>query len=374
MAGAGMQTRSPVQAVALGSQSSQHHAPHVEPGDTPALGPAAGRVLSMTLPSLVHPGVAGAYCDPAAAPASRPRAHGRVSGNMLDRPRDRGTLGPRAPEGGATTKDDPAQRHQGGDGAESLAADYQAQAPAGAAAVRFSLLQTCGHDLTRIPFSEPFLDNQSIGIRIAQLQPNRAFRGARAAKPAQNARKFAGGSGLVQRGSFRSSTVTGGSTERLDASGGVRFANYAARDMAGDSPPFRIRFRVPLTLIPLVAGVAVAVPLWSTQARVDFFNAATHVLAIGVVGMALSGRFFRLARHLDQGIAGAYVLINVVGVLLATALGLYFSFHALATGHSQTPDLAVTAGSLVSGSLAFAVQALFGTPGMREDESGDNPF
>jgi hypothetical protein len=144
--------------------------------------------------------------------------------------------------------------------------------------------------------------------------------------------------------------------------------------MAGESPPFRIRFRVPLTVAPLLVGVAVAVPLWDSQGDLEFFSAATHVLAIGAVGMALSGRFFRLARHVDQGIAGAYVLVNVIGVLVGTGVGLFFSFHALATGHSQTPDLALTAGSLASGIVAFGVQALFGTPGMHEDESDDTPF
>jgi hypothetical protein len=141
--------------------------------------------------------------------------------------------------------------------------------------------------------------------------------------------------------------------------------------MGGTSPPFRIRFRVPLTLIPLVVGVAVAASLWNEQADIEFFSAATHVLAIGAVGMALTGGFFRLGRHLDQGIAGAYVLINVVGVLVGTGLGLFFSFHALANGRSQTPDLAITAGALASGIVAFGVQALFGTPGMRDEEPGD---
>jgi hypothetical protein len=81
-----------------------------------------------------------------------------------------------------------------------------------------------------------------------------------------------------------------------------------------------------------------------------------------------------LARHLDQGIAGAYVLLNVIGVLAGTGVGLFFSFHALANGRSETPDLAMTAGSLTSGIVAFGVQALFGTPGMRDEESSDNPF
>ena len=129
---------------------------------------------------------------------------------------------------------------------------------------------------------------------------------------------------------------------------------------------------MPLTLVPLVVFVAVAAPLWTNQAQIEFFNAATHVLAIGAVGMALSGGFFRLSRHLDQGFAGLYVLLNVVGVLGVTGVGLFFSFRALAHGHSETPDLALTAGSLASGIVAFGVQALFGTPGVREEESAES--
>jgi hypothetical protein len=147
--------------------------------------------------------------------------------------------------------------------------------------------------------------------------------------------------------------------------------------VTGKKQPFRLRFRVPLSLVPLVVGVAVAVPLWGERADIEFFSAATHVLAIGAVGMALSGRFFRLATHVDEGPAGLYVLLNVLGVLAGTGVGLFFSFHALANGHSETPDLAMTAGSLASGIMAFGVQAMFGTPGMHEeeeDEETESPF
>jgi hypothetical protein len=147
--------------------------------------------------------------------------------------------------------------------------------------------------------------------------------------------------------------------------------------VTGKKQPFRLRFRVPLSLVPLVVGVAVAVPLWGEHADIEFFSAATHVLAIGAVGMALSGRFFRLATHVDEGPAGLYVLLNVLGVLAGTGVGLFFSFHALANGHSQTPDLAMTAGSLASGIVAFGIQAMFGTPGMHEEaeeEQGESPF
>jgi len=81
------------------------------------------------------------------------------------------------------------------------------------------------------------------------------------------------------------------------------------------------------------------------------------------------GRFFRLAPHRGAGVAGAYVGLNVLGVLLAIGLGLFFSFRALAVGSSGTADLAVTAASLASGIAAFGVQAIFGTPGIEEDDA-----
>jgi hypothetical protein len=44
-----------------------------------------------------------------------------------------------------------------------------------------------------------------------------------------------------------------------------------------------------MTVVPPLAGITVAVPLWGTDAEPEFFSAATHVLAIGAVGMALTG-------------------------------------------------------------------------------------
>ena len=142
--------------------------------------------------------------------------------------------------------------------------------------------------------------------------------------------------------------------------------------MAGRAP-WRVRFRVPLTVIPPVVGIAVAIPLWGHKADVEFFGAATEVLAIGAVGMALSGRFFRLSIHRDAGAAGAYAIVNVLSVLVATGLGLGFAFGALAAGHAREPDLAIVAGGLCTGISAFALQALFGTPGLEQEESTDPP-
>ena len=136
--------------------------------------------------------------------------------------------------------------------------------------------------------------------------------------------------------------------------------------MAGETP-FRVRFKVPLTVAPPLIGIAVAAVLWGERSRPDFFLAASHVLALGAIALALQGRFFRLAPHRGAGVAGAYVGINVLGVLIATALGLFCSFRVLAVGHSGSADLAITAGSLAAGIGAFGVQAMFGTPGMEEE-------
>ena len=116
-----------------------------------------------------------------------------------------------------------------------------------------------------------------------------------------------------------------------------------------------------------MVGVAVAIPLWGAHAEPEFFAAATHVLAIGSVALALQGRFFRLVTHVEEGPAGAWVMISVLGVLISIGLGLGFAFHALAEGHSSASNLAVTAGALSAGIAAFAVQALFGTPGLRDE-------
>ena len=134
--------------------------------------------------------------------------------------------------------------------------------------------------------------------------------------------------------------------------------------------PVRIRFAVPLTFFPPVVGLAVGIPLWGEKAELEFFSAATHVLAIGAVAMALTGNFFRLSIHIGAGARSVYPILNVVFVLVVTGLGLGFSFGALAAGHAREPDLAFTAAALASGTSAFAIQALFGTPGLRDEDPG----
>jgi hypothetical protein len=145
-------------------------------------------------------------------------------------------------------------------------------------------------------------------------------------------------------------------------------AEVRSRAMAGEPEPWRVRFRVPMTVMPLVAGVAVAIPLWGTDAKPEYFSAATHVLAIGAVGMALTGGFFRLRIHLGTGLGGPWAMLNVLSVLVSVGVGLGFAFSALAKGHGDASHAAVVAGSLSTGIAAFAVQALFGTPGVRGDE------
>jgi hypothetical protein len=139
--------------------------------------------------------------------------------------------------------------------------------------------------------------------------------------------------------------------------------------MTGRSEPWRIRFRVPMTVLPLLVGVAVAIPLWGTEAEPEYFSAATHVLAIGAVGMALTGGFFRLRIHVGTGMGGPWAMLNVLSVLVSVGVGLGFAFSALAKGHGDDSHAAIVAGSLATGITAFAVQALFGTPGVRGDEA-----
>ena len=133
--------------------------------------------------------------------------------------------------------------------------------------------------------------------------------------------------------------------------------------------PFRVRFAAPLTVIPIIAGVATAIPLWGTHGEPDFFLAATHVIAIGAVALALQGRFFRLRAHLEGGVSGAYAILNVVSILAAIGVGLGFAFSALAIGKSADSHVALTAGALATIVAAFAVQALFGTPGVGAEDN-----
>ena len=150
---------------------------------------------------------------------------------------------------------------------------------------------------------------------------------------------------------------------------GLRAASAKRRGVV-EQTPFRLRFRVILTVVPVVVGLAVGATLWGDDAQPEFFVAATHVLAIGSVGMALTGHFFRLAIHRGTGAGGIYAIVNVLTVLLFTGVGLFFSFHALATGEAGQADVAFVGGALATGITAFGVQALFGTPGLAT-EDGD---
>jgi hypothetical protein len=123
-----------------------------------------------------------------------------------------------------------------------------------------------------------------------------------------------------------------------------------------------------MTVLPPLVGIAVALPLWGARAEPEFFSAATHVLAIGAVGMALTGGFFRLAIHRDTGPAGPWAILSVLSVLIAVGLGLGFAFWALADGHGGDPHVAIVAGALSTGISAFGVQAMFGTPGAGGEE------
>ena len=133
--------------------------------------------------------------------------------------------------------------------------------------------------------------------------------------------------------------------------------------------PLRVRLRLLLTLIPPVIGIAVAVALWGDHGEEAFFDAATHVLALGAIALAIQGRFFRLQQHVSGGLGDAYAILNVIMILVATGLGLAFAFRALARGESGSADLAITSGALATGVAAFAVQALFGTPGVADEEA-----
>jgi hypothetical protein len=131
---------------------------------------------------------------------------------------------------------------------------------------------------------------------------------------------------------------------------------------------FRVRYRVPLTVVPPVAGIATAIPLWNSHAETEFFSASAHVIALGGIGLAIQGRFFRLRPHVTGHAVDAYAILNLVTVLVSVGVGLFFSFRALAHGSARSPDLPLVAASLATAVAAFAVIALFGNPGEVEEE------
>jgi hypothetical protein len=128
--------------------------------------------------------------------------------------------------------------------------------------------------------------------------------------------------------------------------------------------PFRVRFALPLTLFPFVCGIGTAIPLWGEHADRIFFATAAEVIALGAVAMALQGSFFRVTS--SPGRRGGWGLATI---LISVGVGLAFAFGALARADGGAdPHLALTAGALSMGIAAFAVQALFGTPGAEQDD------
>jgi hypothetical protein len=121
---------------------------------------------------------------------------------------------------------------------------------------------------------------------------------------------------------------------------------------------FADRFRIVLTLVPFVAGIATAVPLWGAKADRLFFATAAEVIALGAVAMALQGGIFRVARG---GAGPAPGGVGMATILISVGVGLGFAFAALgrADGGGE-PHVALTAGALAMGVAAFAIEALFG--------------
>jgi hypothetical protein len=119
-------------------------------------------------------------------------------------------------------------------------------------------------------------------------------------------------------------------------------------------------FSVALALIPYVAGITTAVVLWGTKAEELFFATAAEVIALGAVAMALQGGLFQLRGSDARPARDRYALATI---LVSVGVGLGFAFGALARGDGGgEPHLAMTAGGLVMGISAFALQALFGAP------------
>lgn len=120
-----------------------------------------------------------------------------------------------------------------------------------------------------------------------------------------------------------------------------------------------MRLQLALALLPFAFGTITAVLLWGSRADELFFATAAEVIALGAVAMALQGGFFRIAEH-GHAARSRYPMATI---LIAAGVGLGFAFGALARGDGGgEAHLAMTAGGLVIGISAFALQALFGEP------------
>ena len=120
-----------------------------------------------------------------------------------------------------------------------------------------------------------------------------------------------------------------------------------------------MRLQLALALLPFAFGTITAVLLWGSRADELFFATAAEVIALGAVAMALQGGFFRIAEH-GRAARSRYPMATI---LIAAGVGLGFAFGALARGDGGgEAHLAMTAGGLVIGISAFALQALFGEP------------
>ena len=115
-------------------------------------------------------------------------------------------------------------------------------------------------------------------------------------------------------------------------------------------------------LIPYVAGIVTAVLLWGDRAEPLFFATAAEVIALGAVAMSLQGGVFKIGGGRDRRDSA------VMGtILISVGVGLGFAFGALARGDGGgKAHLAVVAGALVVGILAFALEAFFGPETQRD--------
>jgi hypothetical protein len=127
------------------------------------------------------------------------------------------------------------------------------------------------------------------------------------------------------------------------------------------------RRQMVLTLLPALAFVGTAIPLWGQQAEPEFFSAATHVLALGGIALVLQAGFFQMSEHAKAGPRGVLVVGNLAFLLVSVGVGLGCAFGALANGEPHHADLALVSGSMAAQIAAFAVIVLFGSPAGAED-------
>lgn len=119
-------------------------------------------------------------------------------------------------------------------------------------------------------------------------------------------------------------------------------------------------------LVPIV-GFLSLVPLYGKHASLPFYGAASQIIPVLLLVLAVEGRAFVLAQRqrltsemVNQRREQQAAALFSIGMLTALGLGEAASLHALATERPFAVSYGITTGALISGFLGLFAFALLG--------------